>query len=82
MFLRNAYTKKPKNGVWSNLSPASQLINNEFFGVAGGPTISWGKIKVSGTFVSISDRKFKVGGAFVSAVDYKVKVGGVFVSLV
>jgi hypothetical protein len=44
------------------------------------PTITYGKIKVGGSFVDIVDRKFKTGGTFVSVVNYKVKIGGTFVS--
>ena len=50
--------------------------------VGGAPTIAWGKIKLSGTFVDITNRKVKLSGSFVDATGYKVKVGGTFVDLV
>jgi hypothetical protein len=65
---------------------AFQVTSNTSTGfsisLAGSPTVIWGKIKLSGTFVDIIDKKFKVSGAFASAVGYKIKIGGVFVDLV
>lgn len=81
MFYRNPFIRKPNNAIWSDKSEASTILNNEFFGVPS-PTTVWGKIKIAGTFVDITNRQFKVGGVFTSALGYKVKVGGVFVDLV
>lgn len=59
------------------LTPASaQLLSG-----GGPPAVSWGRIKVGGVFVNITNRKFKVGGSFADATGYKVKVGGTFVDL-
>lgn len=46
------------------------------------PALVYGKIKVGGTFIDITDRKVKIGGTFVSATGYKVKISGTFVDLV
>ena len=45
------------------------------------PSVTFGKVKQSGTFVDVLDRKFKTGGSFVSAVGYKIKVSGTFVDV-
>ena len=45
------------------------------------PSVTYGKVKQSGTFVDALDRKFKSSGSFVSAVGYKVKVSGTFVDV-
>jgi hypothetical protein len=66
--------------TWDN-DNASPILYADYFETPVPPSESWGKLKVSGTFVDISDRKLKVGGSFVDAVGYKVKVGGSFVDL-
>lgn len=38
-FYRNDFVNKPKTAIWSDLSQASVILNNEFFGEAGGGSV-------------------------------------------